>query len=237
MANHEILGPDETAQTIDESIQTLWQVINRLSATVPAEKPFYRVTIFGSARVAAGQPLYEDVKRLASTLSNMGCDIVTGGGPGLMQAANQGENIGDPNNETRSWGLPVQLPFEEEHNPFVEKIFKHRTFFSRLHHFVQLSSAYVIVGGGIGTALETLMIWQLLQVKHIWDTPLIFVGPMWHGMVDWARENMLTSDPPFANAEDLDIPICVNDVDGVVPIIQAHKAEADQRRAAATVAP
>lgn len=216
-----------TYDAVEKSIEHLWGIINELSRIAPPDKKFYRVTIFGSARIKPGHPLYEDVKRLAASLSALGCDIVTGGGPGLMQAANEGENLGDSAGETRSYGLPVELPFEEGANPFVESMFKHRTFFTRLHHFVRLSSAFVVVGGGIGTTLEAMLIWQLLQVEHVDDVPLIFVGDMWKGLVEWAKGNMLTHEPPFASEEDLNIPQCFDTVDEVIEFLTARKAAYD----------
>jgi predicted Rossmann-fold nucleotide-binding protein len=73
-------------------------------------------------------------------------------------------------------GIRVELPFEQEVNPFVEEAFEHQTFFTRLHHFVLTSDAYVVVPGGIGTVLEAMLIWQLLQVRHLHDTSLICAG-------------------------------------------------------------
>ena len=216
-----------TYQAVERSIEHLWGIINELSQISPPSKNYFRVTIFGSARVKPGQPLYEEVKRLAEALSANGCDIVTGGGPGLMQAANEGENLGDGENKTRSYGLVIHLPFEDGANPFVEKTFKHRTFFTRLHHFVQLSSAFIVVGGGIGTTLEALLVWQLLQVEHLEGTPLIFVGDMWRGLADWAESNMLSHDPPLASAEDLKIPVIVDTVDEAIEIVTRYKAAYD----------
>jgi hypothetical protein len=86
----------------------------------------------------------------------------------------------------RSVGIRVDLPFEQEANPFVEQAFEHKTFFTRLHHFVLSSDAFVVAPGGIGTVLELMMVWQLLQVRHVHDTPLILVGKMWADLVDWA---------------------------------------------------
>jgi predicted Rossmann-fold nucleotide-binding protein len=106
-------------------------------------------------------------------------------------------------------GIRVDLPFEQHANPFVEQAFEHETFFTRLHHFVIASDAFVVVPGGIGTVLETLMIWQLLQVRHADNVPLILVGKMWKGLVEWARGSMLDPRLALANAEDLQIPRCV----------------------------
>ena len=80
----------------------------------------------------------------------------------------------------------MHLPFEQDVNPFVEQAFEHATFFTRLHHFVLISDAYIVAPGGLGTLLETMMIWQLLQTRHLHDTPLIFAGSMWRGLVEWA---------------------------------------------------
>lgn len=211
---------ETTFQTVEHALLDLWSVVNELSRIRPPVKRFYRVTIFGSSRMHPGDPIYEDVKRLAAKLSSMGCDIVTGGGPGLMQAANEGAREGDPEGRTRSFGLAITLPSEEAPNPFVEKLYKHQTFFSRLHHFVRLSSAFIVVQGGIGTTLETFMTWQLLQVRHIKDTPLVLVGPMWKSMVAWGKRYMSKTDPPMADSEDFTIPTCVETVDHAVEVIR-----------------
>jgi predicted Rossmann-fold nucleotide-binding protein len=154
----------------------------------------------------------------------MGCDIITGGGPGLMQAANEGAAAADAPERNRSVGIRVELPFEQEVNPFVEQAFEHKTFFSRLHHFVLTSDAYVVAPGGIGTVLELMLIWQLLQVKHVQDTPLILVGKMWADLVDWARTHLLTAQPPLASPEDVAIPRCVNTADEAIALIREHHA-------------
>ena len=171
----------------------------------------FRVTIFGSARTKPGDAVYAQVRDLARELSARGCSIVTGGGPGLMQAANEGAQLGDPKNEHASIGIRVELPFEQGANPFVEQAYTHRTFFTRLHHFTRLSNAFVVMDGGIGTTLESLMVWQLLQVKHLEGVPLIFVGSMWKELVGWARRHMLGRETPLANEGDLELPVCVDD--------------------------
>ena len=201
-----------------ESVLGLWDVVNNLTRLQPSRRERYRVTIFGSARARPGTFAYEETKRVAGALAEMGCDIITGGGPGLMQAANEGmERAGECG---KSVGIRVELPFEQEVNPFVELAFEHRTFFTRLHHFVLASDAFVVAPGGIGTVLETLMIWQLLQVKHLQDTPLILVGRMWPGLIGWARSVMLSPETPLANSEDMDIPRCVENGGEAVAIIR-----------------
>jgi predicted Rossmann-fold nucleotide-binding protein len=139
-----------------------------------------------------------------------------------MQAANEGELLGDVSNRTYSIGLNVELPHEQAPNPFVEVLYHHGTFFSRLHHFVQLSSAFVVMRGGIGTTLEALMVWQLCQVGHLKRRPLIMVGGMWPELVDWGRKHWLSADGNLADPEDLEIPVCVETVDEAVRLIHSN---------------
>jgi uncharacterized protein (TIGR00730 family) len=182
----------------------------------------YRVTIFGSARAKPGTHVYEEVKRVAAALAGMGCDIITGGGPGLMQAANEGAVAASAPERNRSIGIRVDLPFEQDVNPFVVSAFEHKTFFTRLHQFVLMSDAYVVTPGGIGTVLELTLIWQLLQVKHIKNTPLILVGKMWADLVEWARSHLLKPEMPLISAEDLTIPQCVNTADEAIALLRGH---------------
>src|SRR5262245_58954794 len=149
---------DEEAvkQILVDSILGLWNVVNNLTRLRPSKRERYRVTIFGSARARARTFPYDETKRVASALADMGCDVVTGGGPGLMQAANEG--AASSAKPGHSVGIRVELPFEQDVNPFVELAFEHRTFFTRLHHFVLASDAFVLAPGGIGTVLETMMI-------------------------------------------------------------------------------
>ena len=176
---------------LDKAIYQLWETINDLDQIQPERVEHYRVSIFGSSRIRRGDPIYEEVKKLSFELARMGIDIVTGGGPGLMEAANAGAVEGQIDSHARSFGLAIHLPTEESANPFVDKVFRHRTFFSRLHHFVRLSSAFIVMPGGIGTALELFMVWQLLQVKHMKQHPLILVGTMWNGLIDWMNQSMV----------------------------------------------
>jgi len=210
---------DEEAvkEIIEATVLNLWKVVNNLTRLRPSRRERYRVAIFGSARAQPHTLVYEEVKRAATAFASMGCDIVTGGGPGLMQAANEGaRSAGAPG----SMGIRVELPFEQHANPFVEQAFEHETFFTRLHHFVIASDAFVVVPGGIGTVLETLMIWQLLQVRHVRGVPLVLVGKMWKGLVEWARVSMLDPRLALANAEDLEIPQCVENADDAIALIR-----------------
>jgi uncharacterized protein (TIGR00730 family) len=202
----------------------LWEIVNDLTRLRPSKRERYRVTIFGSARAQPGTYVYGEVKRVAAALAEIGCDIITGGGPGLMQDANEGAAAANAPERNRSVGIRVDLPFEQEANPFVEQAFEHKTFFTRLHHFVLTSDAFVVAPGGIGTVLELTMIWQLLQVRHVHDVPLVLVGKMWADLVDWAKTHLLASQPPLVNPEDLAIPRCVNTADEAIALIREHHA-------------
>jgi len=214
---------DEEAvkEVLVESVLSLWDVVNGLTRLRPSRRDRYRVTIFGSARLQPGSFGYEETKRAAAALAKMGCDIVTGGGPGLMQAANQG--AASAPGRGRSVGIRVHLPFEQGANAFVTEDFEHRTFFTRLHQFVLTSDAFIVAPGGIGTVLELMLIWQLLQVNHMQDAPLVLVGKMWPGLVDWTKDAMLSTQPPLASAKDLRIPRCVEDAEEAVAIIREHR--------------
>jgi uncharacterized protein (TIGR00730 family) len=205
---------------LTSSVLGLWDVVNTLTRLRPSRRDRYRVTIFGSARAKPGTFGYEETRRVAAELAEMGCDIVTGGGPGLMQAANEGAAAAPQ--RARSIGIRVDLPFEQNVNAFVTQAFEHRTFFTRLHQFVLTSDAFVVAPGGIGTVLETMMIWQLLQVRHLRDTPLVLVGRMWPGLIEWARRSMLSTDPPLADPDDMAIPRCAADADEAIAIIRGY---------------
>jgi len=218
---------DEKAvrQILVGTVFSLWDIVNNLTRLRPTKRDRYRVTIFGSARAKPGTYVYDEVKRVAAALAELGCDIITGGGTGLMQAANEGAAAASAPERSQSVGIRVDLPFEQEVNPFVELAFEHKTFFTRLHHFVLMSDAFVVTPGGIGTVLELMMIWQLLQVKHVHDTPLILVGRMWSELVNWAQTHLLASQPALANPEDMDIPQCVATADEAIALIRERHAK------------
>jgi len=154
----------------------------------------------------------------------MGCDIMSGGGPGLMQAANEGALSADPKALHRSVGIRVDLPFEQAVNPFVGQAYEHRTFFSRLHHFMIISDAFVVVPGGVGTLLELSLAWQLLQVRKLYNTPLILVGKMWAELVEWGRRTMLREGNELASEIDFTIPNCVDTIEETVSLIREKRA-------------
>jgi hypothetical protein len=152
------------------------------------ETDFYRVCIFGSARIKEGSDFYIQVEELADGLARQGVDIVTGGGPGLMEAANKGAKRGSQG--ARSIGLPIELPFEADANGHMDVKSHHKRFSSRLDEFMRISHAVVVMPGGIGTVLELFFTWQLLQVDHIKRRPVILLGPpgFWDSLMEWMTE-------------------------------------------------
>jgi uncharacterized protein (TIGR00730 family) len=215
---------DEAAVTrvLQSAVVGLWDVVNELTRLRPSRRERYRVTIFGSARAQPGTFAYEETKRTAAALAEMGCDIITGGGPGLMQAANEG--AATAGGHAQSVGIRVELPLEQTPNAFITDLFEHRTFFTRLHQFVLTSDAFVVAPGGIGTVLEMMLVWQLLQVKHLDGTPLILVGRMWPGLIEWSRQAMLDTGTPLASPGDFALPRCVPGADEAIALLRAHHA-------------
>src|SRR5262249_37597142 len=127
-------------EILTRTVLGLWETGNDLTRLRPTRRDRYRVTIFGSARIDPTHWGYGAVRGPAAELTRLGCDIVTGGGPGLMQAANEGVKIADPDGtHQKSVGIRVELPFEQDVNAFVTQAFEHKTFFTRLHHFVLVS--------------------------------------------------------------------------------------------------
>ncbi len=223
---------DAVVALLQRSITGLWEVVNDLTRLRRTTRQNYRVTIFGSARIKPGTVGYDGVKELAAELARMGCDIMSGGGPGLMQAANEGALSVDPDALHRSVGIRVDLPFEQAVNPFVGQAYEHRTFFSRLHHFMIVSDAFIVVPGGIGTLLEMSLAWQLLQVTKLYNTPLVLVGKMWPELIEWGRRFMLQEGSELAGETDFMIPKCVSTIAEAADLIRqsrtdwlAHQAE------------
>jgi uncharacterized protein (TIGR00730 family) len=223
----------QVVEVLREAVHGLWAVVNNLTRLRPSQRTEFRVTIFGSARIPPDHWVYGAVRDLAKELAEMNCGIITGGGPGLMQAANEGAALASRVGAGRNVGIRVHLPFEQKVNAFVDEAYEHQTFFSRLHHFVLASDAFVVVPGGIGTVLEFTMIWQLLQVRKLHQTPLILIGRMWRELIEWGRQYLLRPDLPLASLEDFDIPCCVDSAQEAIGLIRGrHQHWLAERRSA-----
>jgi len=148
----------------------------------------YRVAIFGSARIQEGDRIYRDVFTFARGLAETGLDVFTGGGPGLMQAANAGHK--SASRGAHSIGLNIKLPFEQEANRYLDIKQDFDRFSGRLDALMALSDAVVVATGGFGTILELFSTWQLVQVKHLCETPIILFGEMWGRLLQWLRSDV-----------------------------------------------
>lgn len=211
-------------QRVVNSLETLWGLTDDLVEFYPRYDE-YTVTIFGSARIEESSPLYQNIVDFSASLARLECNVVTGGGPGVMEAANRGALQGKlANSPVKSVGINVELPFEQKSNDYLDEIFPHKTFFTRLQHFTAVSDCFVAFYGGIGTVLEILTILQLMQVKKIEGRKLILVGNMWPGLIKWFKREMLHEDMQLIHSGDLLIPLLVTDHQEAMEIIKQHKA-------------
>ena len=163
----------------------------------------FHVAIFGSARIKRNDPSYKRVYNLAKLIGKEGYDVVTGGGPGIMRAANSGHQAGKKNhNHSHSIGLNINLPFEQHSNRHIDIEMDFNKFSKRLDKFMYLSHAVVVCQGGIGTMLELFYTWQLTQVKKINHIPIILFGHMWEDLIKWVRRTALRNG--LVSPQDLD---------------------------------
>ena len=152
------------------------------------EKSF-RVAVFGSARIRKNDPHYKQIYSLAKMIAREDIDIVTGGGPGLMEAANKGhQEIKRKAKGVHSIGLNIKLPREQKANRHLDIEREFHRFSKRLDTFVKLSNVVVVAPGGIGTVLELYYVWQLTQVNKICDVPIILLGDMWSQLLEWSKK-------------------------------------------------
>ncbi len=175
------------------------------------------VTIFGSARIKPEHPYYQLTEQLARQLSDAGFAVISGGGPGLMEAANKGAHAG----KSASVGLNMQLPHEQSNNPYQNVSLQFRHFFSRKVMFVKYASAYVVMPGGFGTLDELAEILTLVQTGKTRRIPIILVGsPFWQGLLDWFRQTLVTAG--VIHAADLNLIQVLDAPDAVVQAIFSH---------------
>ena len=203
---------------LSKQIQQLNNIVADLdTAITDMGTEFYRVSIFGSARIKPDTKEYKGVYTLAKELAENGADIVTGGGPGLMEAANAGAKEGS-SSKSKSFGIRIDLPFEATPNEHLDIKFYHKRFSSRLDEFMRISHAVVVTPGGIGTLLELLYTWQLIQVNHISARPIILVGDMWNGFLDWIKSEPLKAQ--LLDKSDFDNIVIVKNVHEVTKLLK-----------------
>ena len=174
------------------------------------------VSLFGSARTPVDSPEYNLARTVAAQLGTAGFTIITGGGPGIMEAGNRGaRDVG-----ARSVGLNIELPFEQHNNPHLDLSLQFDHFFVRKVMFVRYASAFVVLPGGFGTLDELFEALTLIQTQTIRNFPVVLVGTsFWCGLIDWARDQLLGTGK--IGPGDLDLLRIVDDPDEVVAIAQA----------------
>jgi uncharacterized protein (TIGR00730 family) len=173
------------------------------------------VTIFGSARVPPEHPTYALARETARRLGEQGFAIITGGGPGLMEAANRGaRDAGAP-----SVGLNIELPFEQDANAFQDIELNFHYFFTRKLMFVRYATAFVVFPGGYGTLDELFEALVLEQTDKIRDFPIVLVGTeFWAGLVTWIRDRLVADE--LITADDPDLLVVTDDVDEVIHTVR-----------------
>lgn len=187
----------------------------------------FRVAIFGSARIQMNDPLYNQVYRLARAIAKEGMDVVTGGGPGLMDAANSGHWEGRVSKKVHSFGLPIKLPKEQVTNKHLDIERDFERFSDRLDHFMTLANVVVVASGGVGTMLEFMYTWQLQQVHHICNTPIILMGKMWKPFLEWVKKWPLKKK--YMSKSDLNSIFVVDHYRDAMKVIRKARHEFKQR--------
>jgi len=203
-----------------------WRVLRIQSEFVEgfgalAEIP-HAVTVFGSARTTESDPEYASARVIGAALANAGYAVITGGGPGVMAAANRGACDADG----YSVGLGIELPFEQGLNEWLDLGVNFRYFFARKTMFMKYSQAFVCLPGGFGTMDELFEALTLVQTRKVTQFPIVLFGTAyWQGLLDWLRTSMLAAGK--IGEDDLALLHCTDDVDELVRIVlESHKHNA-----------
>lgn len=188
----------------------------------------FGVSVFGSARIQPDSPYYDQAQQLSRRLAEEGFTIITGGGPGIMEAGNKGASEAGG----VSVGLNIQLPMEQIANPYQNLSLDFRYFFARKAMFVKYSVGYVCMPGGYGTLDEFFEALTLMQTQKIYPMPLILFGrSFWQGLLDWIESSMVQQG--LISADDLEIITITDDIDEVVQLISQHRRWKQQQIAQA----
>ncbi|OOZ39552.1 Rossman fold protein, TIGR00730 family [Solemya pervernicosa gill symbiont] len=178
----------------------------------------YAVSMFGSARLAPTNPYYATAVEISHRLAENGFSIITGGGPGIMEAGNKGAAEADK----VSVGLNIELPHEQTPNKYQNKSLEYRYFFARKVMFVKYSMGYVIMPGGFGTFDEFFEALTLVQTNKIYPIPLVLFGSdYWQGLLEWLKGPVL--EMGTISASDFDLFTLTDDVDEVIDVMTKHR--------------
>lgn len=176
------------------------------------------ITVFGSARTRRSDPYYNMAVRLAGLAARNGFGVITGGGPGIMEAANRGAT----ENDGTSIGLNIQLPFEQVPNRFIGELINFRYFFCRKVMFLKYTQGVVVLPGGYGTLDELFETLTLIQTQKVPLFPLVLMGKeFWRGLFRWLRKDV--DGRRYIVKSDLDIPILTDSPEEAIDIIKRHR--------------
>ena len=205
----------------DLSMQESWRLFKIMSEIVDGFETLSEigpaVSIFGSARVQADDPVYKQTEELAKALAKTGFSVITGGGPGLMEAGNKGAKEGDG----QSIGLHIHLPLEQSPNDFLDTRCDFRYFFIRKLMFIKYAMAYVAMPGGFGTLDELSEALVLIQTKRIRPFPIVLMGTQfWSGLVEWFKEQLLAHN--YCHEDDFRLFLVTDDIKEAVEHISSH---------------
>ncbi|MFZ4539056.1 TIGR00730 family Rossman fold protein [Propionivibrio sp.] len=211
---------DQSASKVSNS-QEAWRVFGIMSEFVEATQRLSAirpaVSIFGSARTPPDSPYYKLTEAIARQLSDAGFSVISGGGPGIMEAANKGAFHG----KSPSVGLNIQLPHEQSSNEYQDISQSFRHFFARKYMFVRFANAYVVMPGGFGTLDELLEALTLIQTGKSRRIPIILVyEPFWRGLVDWFRTTLVSEK--VISPEDINLIQVIDKPEDVVEAIFRH---------------
>jgi uncharacterized protein (TIGR00730 family) len=174
------------------------------------------VTVFGSARIKSKDPLYNDAYELGKSLSNIGYNVFTGGGPGIMSAANKGAYEG----KSKSIGLNIVLPQEQSSNPYLDENITFDYFFSRKVMLVKYSSACVYFPGGYGTADELMEVLTLMQTNKMKKVPIIlYDSKFWASLLLWIEQSVEKS---YVSKENFELIRVVDSVEEIINIVETE---------------
>jgi len=201
------------------SINDSWRLFKILAEFVDGFEELHDiypcVSIFGSARAKPGDDIYEKTVVIAKKLAQNGYHIITGGGPGVMEAGNKGAKEGGG----KSIGLNIKLPMEEKPNPYIDIKLDFRYFFVRKVMFLKYAQAYIGMPGGFGTLDEIFEALTLIQTKRMKPFPLVLVGfDYWNPLMEWMKENLLKKG--YISKEDTELLTIMDDPDDVVRFIK-----------------
>ena len=183
------------------------------------------ISIFGSARTPNTHPNYKLATEIAQRIVGLGFGVITGGGPGIMEAANKGAQEGGG----ASVGLTIDLPFEQNHNNYIDtdRIINFDYFFVRKVMFVKYAQAFVVLPGGFGTLDELMEAITLIQTSKIKQIPIVLVGtPFWSGLIDWLKQTLLAQNNTISEG-DLDLFSCVDTADEVIDLLKQYYSNTD----------